>query len=645
MKRILFYMIPLFLLAACDSWLDIVPEEDMTTIDSDFETRTEAENWHWSCHMFLQDPLTNLMNNVAFTGADELVADDYLTAQNRFNGLRVSSGYQNTLDPYEDLWRADDDYGRTDYYTAINLCNIFIDKIDQVYNMEDEDKVEWKAEIKALKAYYYFELVRHYGPIILVPENIDPNVDVETMKVPRSHVDTCFQAIVDLCDEAAKVLPYFEKKATDRRTFFCKEAALALKARALCYQASDLFNGNLDYANFRNKNGEPLFSATKDENKWKRAALAAEEALQACALGGKHLVTDQTSTTEIQTHMANIEASWQAYNYSSPEVLLMIKRGNDSDIFGYLLPKLKSDKYSKLSGTCLSPSMKMVEMFYTENGLPIDQDMKYSSNYYKLVKQSDPKYTDVVAMNTDILYLHTMREPRFYANIAADRCYWRQGRQLSDLRLVEVYYNEGSKEDFGLKEKRLMSTTPQNITGYFLRKHLNSKAALTNYSQDISAFGADLYPVIRMAELYLIAAEAWNEVEGPTQRVYDYINVVRERAGIPDVEVAWQGARNPNKVKTKEGFRDIVRQEWNIEYAFEATRFWNLRRWKTAHAELNQPLRGWNVLGRNANAFYNEQNGPLIVRDNNKFIAPRDYFWPIRSSEIQKSGCVQNPGW
>ena len=123
------------------------------------------------------------------------------------------------------------------------------------------------------------------------------------------------------------------------------------------------------------------------------------------------------------------------------------------------------------------------------------------------------------------------------------------------------------------------------------------------------------------------------------------MNVVRERAGIPDVEVAWRNARDPNKVNTKEGMRDIIRQEWNIEFAFEGYRYWNVRRWKIANVALNEKIYGWNVVGGNANSFYNNGNGPLPVYSGSKFVAPRDYLYPIRSEEVQRAGCVQNPGW
>ncbi|AZS31125.1 RagB/SusD family nutrient uptake outer membrane protein [Butyricimonas faecalis] len=649
MKRLLFFfIISFFLLSACDNWLDVVPEEDLTTIDTDFETRDEAETWLRSCYVFLQEPF-GFSTNIAFTGADEVVGDDYARNLGYIDGLAIGAGLQNVLNPYGDIWLRKGSYegtpARSDFYTAIATCNIFIDKIDQVYNMEEIEKREWKAEVKAVKAYYYFELVRHYGPIILVPENIDRNVPVEEMKVPRSHVDTCFKAIVRLCDEAAEVLPIFNDKSTERRCYFNKEAALALKARALAYQASPLFNGNPDYTNFVNKNGEPLFSTTVDKEKWRLAAEAAEVVIELCKESGKKLVDNQTAVTPLQTHMANIEASVQTFNYTSDEALLMIKTAPyDYDMsWQYYIPSVKNDPNKNLPGTCLSPSMKMVEMFYTENGLPISQDPAWigSGNPYNLGEETDPKYTDVVMLGKTIPNLHRRREPRFYASIASDRTYWRLGRTTSSLQEVVAYQGE----NFGLQAKRITSTIPQNLTGYWVKKWSCSKVELYTYSSGLKGMGTAPYPVIRLAEMYLIAAEAWNEYGGNNAKVYKNLNVIRKRAGIPDVEVSWKNAKDKSKVTEQNGLREIIQQEWNVEFAFEGMRFWNLRRWKTANIELNEKLYGWNVAGNRAETFYNNGKGPVIVYSGNTFVAPRDYFWPIRSEEAITSGCVQNPGW
>ncbi len=642
------FVILFFLLTACSNWLDVVPEEDITTIDTDFETRDEAANWLRSCYVFLEEPFS-FNGNVAFTGADEVVADDYIRNQGTLDGLAIGSGLQNVISPYGDIWlkkgSVEGNPGRYDFYTAISLCNIFIDKIDKVYNMEEYEKCEWKAEVKAVKAYYYFELVRHYGPIILVPKNIDRNVSVSDMKVPRSHVDSCFNAIVRLCDEAAEVLPVFNDKNTERRCYFNKEAVLALKARALLYQASPLFNGNADYVNFVNKKGKNLFNVVEDKEKWLRAAKAAEDVIQLCKESGKKLVDNQTAITQLQTDMLNIEASVQTFNYASDEALLMIKTMPYSFAmpYRYYLPNVNTDPRKLLPGTCLSPSMKMVEMFYTENGLPIYQDQNWvgRGNPYNLSEETDPKYAEVVMLGKSIPHLHRHREPRFYAAIAADRTYWRLGRTTSSLYEVTAYQGE----NFGLKTKIFNPTMPQNISGYWVKKWSCSKVELFQYSTGLNAMGPAPYPVFRLAEMYLIAAEAWNEYGNNISKVYENLNVVRRRAGIPDVEEAWKNAKDKNKVNEQKGLREIIQQEWNIEFAFEGMRFWNLRRWKTANTELNEKLYGWNVAGNRAESFYNNGKGPIVVYSGNTFVAPRDYFWPIRSEEVITSGCVQNLGW
>ena len=123
------------------------------------------------------------------------------------------------------------------------------------------------------------------------------------------------------------------------------------------------------------------------------------------------------------------------------------------------------------------------------------------------------------------------------------------------------------------------------------------------------------------------------------------LNKVRRRAGLLGVKEAWQQySTNPAKPDTQEGMREIIRRETNIELAFEGHRFWNLRRWKIAHEELNEPQKGWNVVGTDAEGFYNHGE-PFVGWAKRKFVAPRDYFFPIRSEEVQVSGVVQNLGW
>lgn len=143
-KILIALLLPLFLSTSCSNWLDVVPQSDIKTIDSDFETYAGAAEWLRSCYVFLQFPYDPAAN-VAFFGSDEMVADNYLLNSGHPVGLDIITGKQNVLSPYDDCWLERINDRREDYYTAISLCNHFINRIDNVYNLEEVDKKEWKA--------------------------------------------------------------------------------------------------------------------------------------------------------------------------------------------------------------------------------------------------------------------------------------------------------------------------------------------------------------------------------------------------------------------------------------------------------------------------------------------------------------------
>lgn len=638
----------LVLLGGCD-YLDVVPEGDIETTEMIFEKREKADRWLFTAYSTLS-LLAFTNGNPAFLGADEYVTGNYMrnTLEN-FDGLYIGDGLQMSQAPYADIWKGG-------YYNSIRYCNTFVNHIGETHNMEDHEKLEWTAEIKALKAFLYFDLVRHYGPIVLVDENIPVNVPVTEMRQPRVHVDTCIQEIVRLLDEAiVDLLPAAEKDAS-RQGYFCKEAALMLKAQALVLAASPLFNGNEYYSNFVGKDGEPLCSTTYDPEKWRIAAEAIDEAVRVCESYGRDLCSGSNDQPSVLLNtMKDIEESVHNLSYNNRECLFAVKtqqvydNNNHSYLSKFILPGFRAeytDLANSISKGTLAPSMKMVEMYYTANGLPIDQDRTWdNTGRYQMNRETDSRYTDVVPLGENVLGLHLRREPRFYAHIAADRCYWRIGTDAGTTKrnyIVEARQGER----FGTNYTSIQSNNPQNISGYYLKKFLYSDLPSKTYYTGLSAKGDDPVVIMRMAELYLMQAEAWNEYEGPSEKVYEPLNKVRTRAGIPDVVTAWkQYSRTPDKVDTKEGMREIIQREYNIELAFEGRRFWNLRRWKTAHLELNDLQYGWNVLGADAQSFYNNYDGPVVVWSKRGFTAPRDYLFPISSQEVMVASYVQNPGW
>ncbi|MCI6828907.1 MAG: RagB/SusD family nutrient uptake outer membrane protein [Prevotella sp.] len=651
-KYIIIGIMPL--LTGCSDFLDLVPEEDITTVETLFEQRTSVEEWEADCHSFIRS-ISTPQGNLGLTASDELVGNKLMRTglSSPINGLLIGDGLQSVQQPYGNIW------SNTGYFLAIRFCNTFIEKAITCYNMSELEKKQWTAEVKALKAYLYFEMVRRYGPIILVPENLPTDTDVESMKQPRRPLDECFDAIVSLIDEAIAdgLLPKSQKPAS-HSAYFCRESAFALKAKVLVYQASPFYNGNKTYSSFKNKQGEQLFPSEYDAEKWRKAAEACDEAVKECEAAGYALNTGTTSkATKLLNTMYDLEQRVEAPAYNNDEGLFYVRYANTGyywpyKLHAYTLPRFQSSDNTMYNSSCygsLSPTIKMVEMYYTDRGLPIDEDPNwdYNSRYAGMSRETDiAKYEGVIPENTPVLNLHLRREPRFYADIASDRTYWQLGP--AKVKTSDPDYNLEVKayrnERFGTQSSTIQEDIPQNISGYWLKKHLYSTIKTRSYSNDYVAKGDDPWAVMRLAELYLLQAEAWNEVEGPTQKVYDAINKVRNRAGIPDVEESWARSYHPEKVKEKSGMREIIKQETNIELAFEGHRFWNLRRWNEAQV-LGEPLKGWNVVATTAEGFYNNWQGPIEVWSKRKFDNPRDYLWPIKSEEVMISGVVQNPGW
>ena len=658
MKKIFSIICGFAFLATGCNFLDIVPEDDIQTIETVFEQRSKVEGWVETCYRNVSS-MASITNNVAYTGADELVGNDKHRYNNdplagNIEGLLIADGLQSAMDVISNSWT------NTGYYATIRYCNTFFEHIDETHNMEAEEREMWTAEVKAAKAYCYFQLIRKYGPIILMDHTIGVDTDLEDMKLPRSHVDTCFNEVVRLLDEAIPALPRFADKRPDRQGYFCKESAMALKAVALVYQASPLFNGNPNYANFRERNGELLFSATADKEKWHRAAVACDEAIKECEVNFELVDNTNDQGSELLNTIRDIQKSVQIggtiSSTDNTELIYVAKVSNDQMVKGlqyyaYTLPVFKQNSYllnNPPSDGSLSPSMKMVEMFYTENGLPIDQDPAWNggADKYDFGATFDAqKYRNVIPEGERILNLHLNREPRFYANIAFDRGYWMGKIKASedDFQVIEARQGERWGTDFS----SLQDDQQQNRTGYWLTKFIYMDLTVDGYTNQAISQGDAAMPIIRLAQLYLMSSEAWNEyLDNPLDtRVLAGINKVRTRAGIPTVQEAWTGSTNPEKINTKAGMREIIQQETCIELAFEGQRFWDLRRWLLADRELNEAPMGWNVVAEDEQGFYNYGNGPIPVWNLYGFTTPRDYLWPISAVEVTRSGIVQNPGW
>ncbi len=637
------------LMSGCNKYLDLVPKNDITTISTTFEKREDAYEWLKTCFALRDNDIAILYQNPAFWGTDEVVADDY-THEEGFGktktyipGFMIAEGNQKTQNPYGNIW------SQTRFYGGIRYCNIFLTNIDGTYGMEEEEKDMWKAQAKALKAHFYFELMRRYGPIILVPENIDASADIEEMQIPRSPIDSCVNATVALLDSAIDVLPDMNSITSSMQTFYTREGAATLKAMVLLYAASPLFNGNDMFANFTNKNGEKLFPKY-DKEKWRKAAEATDEAIKIAREANHQLMSgSDTRPTSLLNTMLDLENSVMDISYTNKEALVLI-HNHKAYPERYYHPKIESKytsyyDYNAQGG--ISATYNIAEQFYTEHGLPLNEDKQWLPNRFQMSKENDDYYSNVVQLGVDVVNFHRRREPRFYADLISQGTCWYHKINSSSSLYEAIPCDMRQGQMFGTSEKRLTSAAPQCITGYYVKKFDLSSQGKANYISNLFYTGDRADVIFRLPDLLLASSEAWNEyLDKPDSRVYEGIDEVRKRAGIPTVEEAWATyARNPQKATTKDGMREIIHQEYNIEFAFEGRRFWNLRRWMTATEDLNKSIMGWNIIGSTDQKFFNNYVGPKVVWSKRSFTAPRDYFFPINAEEILISGVKQNMGW
>jgi len=635
LKYIILLGIFLNIFTSCKDYLDIVPDKTQE-IELLFERKEAAYKALSTCYHYLPQ-----QDGVYATHA---FASDALTTPlaQETPGVELMRGKQTSDNPLLGFWSGYSAYGRSQesLFEAIRACNTFIENIDGVVDMNSTEKTQWKGEAIFLKAYYHFLLASQYGPIPIIDENLPISASIDEVRVKRNTMDEVFDYIVSTIDKAATDLP--ERTVSDNDLGRVdKVTALAMKAKVLLYAASPLYNGNSEfYQSFVNKDGIPFFNTTVDIEKWKLAADAAKEAIDIAHANGIELYNFTGIVPKFDSTDYDQSEVKALYNYR----YMFTEKWNRELIWGNSDPVDNGDWWTLQAAAMMinpnssanhgawqwvSPTLEMVEEYYTKNGLPIDEDISYNyaARYALSIIPDAEKFHAQLGEVTSAINLN--REPRFYASIGFDRGIYRTWGEKWNLlmRKGEAYGRRANTNDYV-------------ITGYTLKKVCHPASEGSDYNKLV----AYPWPIIRLADLYLIYAEAMNEYSGPSQSIYDYINEIRTRAGIPTLQDSWDNAaiaKTPGKYQTKEGLREIIHQERLIELAFEGQRFYDIRRWKLADKYFNRPVTGWSVDESSTNKFYQKK-----IVGQRSFITPRDYLFPIPLNEIIiNSNLVQNPGW
>ncbi len=625
----------------CKKYLDVAPD-NIGTIDYAFRMRTEAEKYLFTLY-------NNLPSLSEFWGNPGLLTGDEFAGPYP-NGIgldvrlyRIARGEQNIVSPIANYWDGANE-GKP-YFRAIRECGIFLENIDRVPDISAVEKRRWIAEAKTLKAYYHFFLLRMYGPIPVIRENLPVSATIEEVRVQREPVDSVTNYIVQLIDESAQDLPVEIVNEASELGRLTRVIALSIKAQTLILNASPLFNGNNDYSNFKNTEGVNLFNAAHDAAKWELAATACKEAIDLAESVGAALYYFEPLSGESLTDSTRVTMNIRgALSFKwNEEIIWGATNSKTEGIQAFAQARLISGDPSKAPNppttneairSLLAVPLHIADIFYSDKGVPIEEDRSYDyANRYTRLRTAEFKERYYLKEGYTTAQINFDREPRFYADLAFDGGIWfGQGLYDDD----KTWHMEAKAGQLGAR----LGSSNYTVTGYLPKKLVNYR---NDFGSNSTGYNTLYYPwpVIRLAELYLWYAEALNEMNGPSEEVYQYIDRVRARAGLKGVVESWSlHSRNPNKPTTKEGLRSIIHQEAMIETMFEGKRFWDLKRWKRAAEFLNKPIQGWDLEQETAPNYYRVRQifSPVFTS--------KDYLWPISEDAIVRNpNLVQNPGW
>lgn len=416
--------------------------------------------------------------------------------------------------------------------TTLNAGWSYVDKRKANYFLENVDKAEmdadlkerYKAEVRFIRAFSYFRMANKFGDIPLVTSELE--FDEDQLNIPRTPKEQVYDFILSELDEVSKILPTsYSGGRSNEKGRITKGAALALKARVHLYL--EQYEEAVAAAQEVMGMGYSLFSVNNE------SAENQEDDYSA-------FVDFQNAEQEerFRLGLRSYEALFHSANEGNSEVILDRQYIEESQTNG-TNTFLKDAAVGGWSS--IAPTQNLVDAYQSfltgEAVQPVSKETR-AANFDK-----DDK--------TDFVKEFKNRDPRFYASVLFETAPW-----------------NALQEGYTYSWKEGASNVSQ--TGYGFRK-LVDPAKEANEGEFKSH---NNYILLRYAEVLLTYAEAKNEVSGPDNSIYDALDAIRQRAGMPVLD--------RTQIASKESLRQAIRQERMIELVLEGQRYMDIRRWKIA---------------------------------------------------------------
>lgn len=510
-KTFIYFITGCFALFSCNkNPLDITPDGRIT-FDDVFKNEIQTESFVNTIYSKIPTYFFNY-NNYGFLAG---ITDEAQEVRNTYIGGMALQWQNGGLTPSSNPLGGMLDYAV--WWQGIGHANLFLSYIDNATIKDGAKKSRLKAEVQLLRAFFYWELVKQYGPMPAVDKPFDATFSYESLKRPAFADVIAF--IVQDCDAviANQDVPLRITNVAERGRF-PKSVAYAIKTQALLFNAS------------------PLWNPSNDAAKWAAAAQAGKEAVQALTVQGDYKLFADYGQYFLKTQDlgANIRDFETIHEIPAPAGVFSVI--NTIPTNGRLV--------GTSAGAC--PSQELIDSYEMKaTGEPAILGYSDNDHLHPIIN---------AASGYDETKPYEGRDPRFYATT------WYNGAHYGMIGGIDH-----NVETFigGLDQMIPQVQFTNTRTGYYLRKFYDPLIPANQLVQECR------WKKFRLAEIYLNYAEAENEANGPAQ-AYEPVNIVRRRAGMPDLPTGLD----------KNQMRERIRRERRVEFAYEEHRFWDVRRWK-----------------------------------------------------------------
>ena len=672
---------------SCDDYFDDVPD-NATSLEAVFANRGQSLKWLSNIYTYIPDN-TNVRYNSRTNGnwpmasIEGYLPWDHIVANNIILG---------TLYPSTDFVKTQ----WTEYYRGIQYANIYLANIDKNSAMLADER-EWsKAEVHALRAYFYFNLVKEFGPVPLIGDKVySVDTPLDEMMMPRNTLDECWDYIIAelkaALDSGRLKSTFGEDGSVDSqyKGNLTQEAVEGILAEVYLYRASYLFNGDPYYQTMANKDGTKLFPQSKDMQKWKDARDAAKRIIDSGKF--KLVLRDQSGKLVDDVKKADPYKScfYSAIGRVDNEEMIFLRTNANND--SYII----KPRHTGISGNvdrgagAYSIPLQFIDLFFMSNGKRIDDVEQKPISQVTTFKADDPVYPvydtqnlttkdkdgNDIAMNArnslsttkyvdrfssynyftpgsgkGIMKQFYCREPRFYLAVTFQNRRW-------DYDQANTYYTDMS---FNGNSGSDGKTHDYPIFGTIVRK--------LYWEKESNIDGAVM---LRLGEVYLNYAEACAQL-GENKEALKYVNLIRSRAGINEyalnrAEEGTKDARNKGKIYVGDLEHDqelllkVIYRERLIELSYESKHYFDVRRWGVAdmaegdgwvYPTWHKGGEGGDMIGFNVNnegsdaEKANSLNFYKRVKTQHRIFTKRMSLFPIPQEEVNRDKqIVQNEGW